>query len=226
MSIIIFPIFEACSKYTLDTYWQELFAEFASNKFPKGIKYDSKKHTLYVKKENGLGHTALLLPKEPEKAYTKIINLIKSNLNLRSQRDLYFLQEEFEQTKKDNIVITNVKEWKKIKSKVTKERLLFDFLYSLVEKYSLNMKEKKHLFSVITLSFLFKTLISDDIVYEGGRVINIKGLQFDKLTRSFSIVNSRKKKTCKTIEKNISNDSFSAICHKYVKDETERMLHV
>ena len=221
MSIIIFPIFAECSKYTLDSYWKELFNDFASNKFVKGVKYDSRKNLLFVKKDTG-EHTALAIPNEPQRAYLKIIDLLKNNLGLRSQRDMYFQQQEISKMKRENVILTNVLQWKKIKSKFMKERLLYNYLYSLVEKYSLNMKEKKHLFAVITLGFLFKSLISDDVIYEGGQVTNIKGLQFDAKTRAFSVVNNRKKKCTKQTEK--VSDSFATICHKYIKDEQEKKL--
>lgn len=218
-TIIVYPIFEECKRYTLDDYWKDFFSNCSNNKFPKGFTYDNSKKMMFVKNENGKGFKTFKIPTEAKQAYSKLLEIFRSH-GLKSTRDVYFEKEEYEKMKKTIYDAINVKEWKKIKSKSMKEKLLYDYLMKLVEKYSLTYKERSHLFSVISIAKAYKRISSDHIMYEDGEIKGIVGLVFNKQTRTFRVKNVCKKKPVKAVQ---PKDTFAIICEKYIKDEIEKM---
>ncbi len=215
--IAIFPIFEECKKYTLDRFWLEWFTNFAHNKFPPGVKYDDKHQSIIVK-ING-AREVVSLPETAEAVFTVMMDVMKK-LGLKSTRDLKIEKVEIENIKKQRKVDLDC-EFKKIKPKNLKDQLIMNYIISLKEKYNLNATEYNNVVSVIQLGFQFKSISSDDVVYENSKIMGIKGLMFNKITRVFSLP-SYAKMTVKP-EKISTVDKFSTTFNRFIKNNKARV---
>lgn len=216
--VVIFPLFEECKNYTLDRCWMDWFANFACNKFPSGVKYDPKHHNLILK--IGTKTTEVIaLPEDPPQLFTVLMTILKQKLGMRSSRDLKIQKEEMEAAIKHRSADLDC-DFKRIKPKHLKDQLIMNYIASLKEKYNLTRSEYNDTVSTIQLGFQFKSIVPDDVVYENGTILDIKGVHFDEQTRRFSTPAYAKLPS--KPEKQSSADKFLASLHKFIKDNNLR----
>lgn len=219
----IYPIFEKCMKFTLDSYWRDIFAGCAENKFPHGMKYNPSTHTLYVKKDAKKA-TPIVLPEKPVEVFKRMMTIFKTDLELISSRDIEIQSEELEDVKKHFTVEVNC-DWKKIKPRYLREQFIIDYVGKLRDKYSLTLIEVKKLLSTIHTGFQFKQLSSDDIDYSNGEILDIRGLEFDEKKRIFVINRPQRSGTTKN-ERNTKSTKFNGYCDHFLKDYQKRFKDV
>jgi hypothetical protein len=215
--IIIFPIFEECKSYTLDSCWIDCFSNFACNRFPPGVRYDAKHGNLVIK----IGKTieSIALPEESSQLFTTLMTIMKQKLGMRSTRDLKIQKEEIEHTIKQRNIDLEC-DFKKIKPKYIKDQLIMNYIISLKEKYTLNPSEYNSVVSLIQLGFQFKSLTSDNVVYQNGAIQSIDGLEYNVKKRKFTI--PPYPKVCAKVEKVSTADKFVTGIHKFIKDNNLR----
>ncbi len=215
---IIFPIFEECKHYTLDRCWIDTFSNFASNKFPPGVKYDPKHKILILR--IGKSTETITLPDEPEELFKLLMIVIKQKLGMRSTRDLKIQQDAIEhlQQQRSNEL---EHDFKKIKPKHLKDQLIMNYIMKLKSDYNLTPLEYSKTASIVQLAFQFKSITADDVVYEHGVILDIKGIVFNKKTRVFSTPAFPKIQT--KPEKISTADKFGSSMNKFVKDNLTRM---
>ena len=120
-------LFDECSLYTYDEYWQEIFSSCGRNKFPKGLSYNKVKRVVYIR--HGKLRETISLSLVPAEIFTTMMSLFRK-LGLKSPTDKF-------QTKLDIVTSQpslNIldREWKNI------PRYLKEILFSkFVKKNSL-----------------------------------------------------------------------------------------
>ena len=182
MGTLLYPIFEECKKYTLDSYWKDILSDCSINRFPMGARYDPKRNTLTIKTKS---HSSVhALPTEPVELYTVLVKIFREELGLKSDREVALQRDKLERIIEAR---NNAKEgeWKKIKTKLIRDEILMEFTEKLCKEYKLSGTETRKLHSLISLGFQFKSLISDDVVYEDGQITEIRGLEFDEKKKKF-----------------------------------------
>ncbi len=172
-------LFDECSLYTYDEYWQEIFSSCGRNKFPKGLSYNKVKHVMYIRQ--GKLRETVPLPHVPAEIFTTMMSLFRK-LGLKSPTDKY-------QTKLDIITAqpsANVldREWKNI-PRYLKEILFSRFVQKMSTRHTLSMKEKQMLFSFIELNINLKNIGPGDIKYINNEILAIKNLHFNHHKRKF-----------------------------------------
>lgn len=172
-------LFDECSLYTYDEYWQEIFSSCGRNKFPKGLSYNKVKRVIYIRQ--GKLRETIPLPLVPAEIFTTMMSLFRK-LGLKSPTDKY-------QTKLDIITAqpsTNIldREWKNIPRSL-KEILFSRFVQKLSTLHTLSMKERQLLFSFIELNINLKNIVPGDIKYINNEILSIKNLHFNKHKRIF-----------------------------------------
>lgn len=211
-----FPLFEECSKYTLDTHWKKIFIDCSQNKFPTNITYDSVNNSLFVRDNqknssiqyplNGLTETEV---------FSKMLEIFKS-LGMYSTREIrnYLIQ-----SKKKEEIPT---EWKKVRPKKAREILLVNFIKNKSEQFELSPRETKKLTSVIFVGLQLGEIKHTDIILKNGVIKRIVSLVIeetpdDEHTIYIEIPKSDKKE--KTQTQKISNTSkFYTHYEKFLKD--------
>jgi hypothetical protein len=173
---ILYPIFLKCCKYTSDSFWENIFEDLSYGKTPYGT-YISKNFLCcnYKKKEFSY---KIDKKKDPELLYKEIYTLLTDKLGLLSNK------EQIKRKKIFNDIEKNIKEsrksWNNIRKKNIKELLIELFVSDMKNKYSLTLKQSRKLLSIIFIGMVFKVITSKDIEYVDGKIINIKGIKFDK----------------------------------------------
>lgn len=208
--VIIFPIFDECKNYTLDKYWIDCFSNFASNKFPPGMKYDSANKNIIITHKDG-DEEVIAVPDDPPEAFTLLIKIMKQKLGMRSTRDIKIKQD----VKKPDSKC----EFKTIRLKHVRDQLIMDYIGSLREKYNLTTSEYNIAVSSINLGFQFKSITPDNVVYEDGQITHIKGLTFDTSKRRFILPSYAK---VQKSEKPASIDTFVTGMKKYIRENNIR----
>ena len=149
------------------------------------------------------------------------MKVMKQKLGMRSTRDLKIQKEEIEHVIKQRSIDLEC-DFKKIKPKHLKDQLIMNYIISLKEKYGLSAAEYNIAVSVIQLGFQFKSITSDNVLYENGEIQSIEGLEFDKKKRKFTLPSYAKIPT--KVEKISTTDKFITAMHKFVKDNNLRAL--
>src|SRR5207253_3397236 len=179
---IIYPHILACRDLTLDPYWKEIITSCASNKFPKGVKYDNIRGIIHVRYEGSGGKScgteSIVLPDKTEELYSKLMHSFKNLIGLRSPSDIKLGRDVLEDIRKKNEIDIDC-EWKKLKPRFFKNYILMNYAISKIYEHNLPPKKSNTLYKLIQLGFQFKQLSSDDIEYKKGTITNIKGLKYD-----------------------------------------------
>ena len=215
-------MFEECQKYTFDAYWKDVFHLCACNKFPKGVRYSSQTNTLTIKTSNKL--ESFDLPTSSKELVFVLISLFREKLRMFSPSDLQIKQSEFDKIKQEHHVEVDC-EWKKLKPKSIKEIIKMNYIIELSKKYQLTQKEQKQLLNTINLAFHFKKLSSDHIEYSNGKILNIKGLEFDEEKREWYVTNKMQESSSSNSEtKKTSQQNFNSCIDKWIREVRARQL--
>lgn len=208
---VVHPIFTECQEYTLDPYWRDIFSRCACNRFPRGVRYDGKKNTIYLKLPGGIGGKKefFVLPREPTRVFEIMMEIFRS-IGLRSQKDLQLQKDEMEKIRKARCIDLDC-HWKDLKPRYLKERMILNYVLTIQREFNLSQKEAKRLLNTIHLGFQLKQLTSDDVKYEKGRILDINSLEIDGEKRAFTIV-----KPIKTSHKNDKPSSGGSFPHIFV----------
>lgn len=192
-----------CQEYTTDAHWKEIIYSCACNKFPRGIKYDHTKNTLYIRYDfSGKSHNeTIVLPTLSvenvneeanelviKETYKTLMYVFKNLLNLRSDTDVNNSKNILEDIRKQNEVDLDCT-WKKLKPKSVRNHILMNYAISQAELFELNSKQAIVLYRLILLGFQFKQISSDDVKYKKGKILDIKGIEFNEDTQFFILTN-------------------------------------
>lgn len=172
-------IFDECSLYTYDEYWQEIFSSCGRNKFPKGLSYNKVKRVIYIRQ--GKLRETIHLPRAPVEVFTTMMDLFWK-LGLKSPTDKFQTRLDIV-TSQPSVNILD-REWKNIPRHL-KEILFNKFIQKLSTLHNLSLKEKQLLFSFIELHINLKNIIPSDIEYNNNEILSIKELKFNKHQRKF-----------------------------------------
>ena len=172
-------LFDECSLYTYDEYWQEIFSSCGRNKFPKGLSYNKVKRVIYIRQ--GKLRETIPLSLIPAEIFSTMMILFRK-LGLKSPTDKF-------QTKLDIITSQpsiNIldREWKNIPRHL-KEILFSKFIKNLSTLHNLSLKEKQLMFSFIELHINLKNIVPSDIKYTNNEILSINDIHFNKHRRNF-----------------------------------------
>ncbi len=175
--VAVHPIFSKCREYTFDPYWKDIFARCSYNRFPRGIRYDGRKNTLYVRLPGGIiGKKEFFsLPKVAVDVFTTMMSVFRE-MGLCSQMDLEVKRDEMEKIREQRRVNLDCR-WKDLKPRYLKDRMIVRYVLHMKETYGLTQKETKKLLNTIQLGFQLKQLSSDHVKYQNGRILDIDGLE-------------------------------------------------
>jgi len=189
MSIALYPIFERCAKMTLDEYWKDIFCGASQNKFPKGVRYDSKSNTLFIRTQLQSGKIitdSVELGTSPESMFKIIQEVFRERLGIFSPLDIQVKRSEITEMRESCILSLDCG-WKDIKPRSLKELIITRYIINLKEKYNLNDRDAKKAYITLQLGFQLKQLCSDDVIYEKMSIKNIEGFVYDETTKEFKI---------------------------------------
>ncbi len=172
-------LFDECSLYTYDEYWQEIFSSCGRNKFPKGLSYNKVNRVIYIRQ--GKLRETIPLPLVPAEIFTTMMILFRK-LGLKSPTDKF--QTKLTITTAQPSINILDREWKNIPRHL-KEILFSKFIKNLSTLHNLSLKEKQLMFSFIELHINLKNIVPSDIKYTNNEILSINDIHFNKHRRNF-----------------------------------------
>lgn len=172
---IVYPIFLECCQFTDDVFWETIFEDLAYGKVPPGT-YINKDFLTCSYKNKEFSYK--IERKDAELLYNDIYQLLTEKLVIISQKEKIQRKILFEEMKK-NIKDSRLS-WISIRKKNIKDNLYEKYILEMKNKYQLNVKQCRYLFSLINVCITFKTITSKDIIYDNDKIIKIEGIEFDK----------------------------------------------
>lgn len=172
---IIYPIFLECCQYTTDAFWENVFEDLAYGKTPYGT-YISKDFLCCSYRKKDFSYK--IERKEAKKVYDEVHTLLVNKLGLISPQERVKQKKLFDEY--ENTMRFSRNSWSSIRKKSIKELLIELFVTRMKNKYSLTLKQSRHLLSVIFIAMVFKVITSDDIEYCDGSIQSIDGIEFSK----------------------------------------------
>ena len=163
MKKIVYPIFLECCQYTNSIFWENIFENLAYGKAPYGS-YISENVLCCSYKQKEFNYK--IEKKDSETVYKEVFSLLTNSLGIFSQQE-----------KVENDIKNSRKNWNDIKKNV-KELLIELYVSRMRNKYSLSIKQARHLLSSILIAIVFKAITVNDIDYSNGRINKIDGINF------------------------------------------------
>lgn len=172
---IVYPIFLECCQFAEDIFWENIFEELAYGKCPYGT-YISKGFLCcsYKNKE----FTYKIERKESKILYTDIYKLLTEKLGILSLKEKAQKKLAFHQLEKN--IQHSRDDWSSIRRKNIKDILYEKYVIDMKCKHNLTIKQARYLLAIISVSIMFKTITSKDIVYKDDRIVSIEGIEFSK----------------------------------------------
>jgi len=220
--VAVHPIFSKCREYTFDPYWKDIFARCSYNRFPRGIRYDGRKNTLYVRLPGGIGgkREFFSLPKEAVDVFTTMMSVFRE-MGLCSQMDLEVKRDEMEKIREQRRVNLDCR-WKDLKPRYLKDRMIVRYVLHLKETYDLTQKETKKLLNTIQLGFQLKQLSSDHVKYQNGMILDINGLEVED--KKFHV--TREIRKCNKTDKPNTTHRLQQAFENYLKESKKQKLKI
>jgi len=183
-----YSIFLQCSEFTEDPFWQQQFNECAHGKFPRGVKFkynqDTSSGILSIRRQTGQPTTYTINDHdEPEKVYNLIQNIFKT-MGIFSTTDDEIKKAEIEEIRAGCIT---EQEWKKIRRKKDRQRMIMDYAIEIKNKYDLTSKQTNHLYHTIQKGIASHAIESRDVVVKKGNITQIRTIDCDASGRFYCV---------------------------------------
>ena len=180
---IIHPIFEQCSQLSQDEFWSAIFMDCARGKFPRG--YSFKNNLLTHKKGNKI--STLELNSSPTDVFISTLRFFQTISGILSDADRKRKQDEEDIKLAEELEADFDMTWKDVKTEKLREVMIGEFINSLATRMKFNEEEKRELITTVKKGLMLKYFNSNNIVMEGGRIIEIDGLIFNRNTNMYEI---------------------------------------
>ncbi len=169
-----YPLIETASKHTDDSYWRSVISDIARNKCPKKVMVDSTKIQIHAKRNI---YVINYNDYSPELLVEEIKNNLKKLLNMYSELDIDQDQANINEQFAGFLNVTELNDWKKIKSKKLKEDLLVHYVIQLKKEFNMSWSiANKSLKILDDAIFNIRTHRSDDIEMRNGKLLNINDI--------------------------------------------------
>lgn len=178
---ILYPIFLKISQSLTDTFWVYLFEDIAYGICPFGTYIESETLSCNFK---GKQFRYIFSDKSEETIKNDLISIFTTKLNIYSKIDYLKNRTNFGKGLQLSYL-----SWKDIKKKSIKDILIENFVLSLKSKYNLSDMKTRKVLSLINMTFTFKLISTQDIIYDAKecKIIDIIGLNIDTLNAFFQL---------------------------------------
>lgn len=176
---IVYPFFLECKNYTLDPYYVDILESCAKAKFPKGFKLTNDR-TAIVNGQNGRQVYDLPIH-HPTELWCSLRKIFREELQLRSSSEFILTKSDVKRSRSLTLEKLEGNSWKELKSKKIKDQVILDFVVGKQKEYNLETESAKDLIARLNLHLnVLRNISPEDIEYENGNIVNVKGLSFNK----------------------------------------------
>ncbi len=169
---LLYSCFLACTDYTDDNFWKNIFEELAFGVCPSST-YINKNYI--ISNSRGKEFVYKINPDlEPETLFWDVYNLLSEKVGIKSTREI----EEYKQNidNSETIYVT----WSNIKKKTIRDAIILQYVLEQTDLYELSRSKSRELFNLINLGILLKFIVSKHIILNNGRIESIYGFLYSK----------------------------------------------
>jgi hypothetical protein len=176
-----YPKMMECAKQFMDNeYWYHQFKDLAYGHAPKKFSIDDQ-NIWCNKKQQMTMYKYINVPLE--KCAQDIKNLISTYSMSFSAKDTQEEEKKIEQIESQNKLVFLQNKWNKIKIKNERLLLLSNFAIRKQHEMNLNLTQMQRLHQTLVDAFyLFHTHKATDVIMDKGEVIDIKGIDYEKIS--------------------------------------------
>lgn len=172
MRVLVYPCFLACTEYTEDEYWKNIFEDLAFGITPQGA-YISK-HYIISNTKNKEFVYKINNEADAETVFFDIYNLFSEKLGIKSVQEI----EDYKNSIDSSELVFD--SWNSIKKKSIRDSIILNYVVRNSNEYELSRAKSKELLNTINLGILLKFISNKHIHYEDGEIKEIMGFEFDK----------------------------------------------
>lgn len=181
-SMIIYPIFLECCKYTNDDFWGNIFEQLSYGKCPSCFYISG--DTIYSSNKKKSFSFIINNGKHPRDIFEELRELVMTNTSLCSVMDTKEKRDKIS-AKVNKDEITDNTCWTEIRKKNLKEIFIIKYVIRMKTKYKLSWELARELYSIIQIGLITKTQGSKDIKFNNRRIQSINGIEYDKICGKF-----------------------------------------
>lgn len=205
---IQYPLFLEFTHQVKDVYWKLLYEDMAFGRFPSGV-YIQKDYFCCIHKGKEFSIELSDANTQPLYLFQQIHGLLQSKMGIQSEKEKNRLKEKMihQQTLKDET-----------QKRMIKDSTLTSFVLREGQRYNLSFSLIRKLFSLLIIGFMFRTILSKDVQFEGNEIQAIQGFTFsEKKVRLTKNVYYIKKSTLQTEGEKPDSQSLSSNWSKYLQ---------
>lgn len=173
MRVLVYPCFLACTEYTEDEYWKNIFEDLAFGITPQGA-YISKNYIISNTKNKEFVYKINNEAADAETIFLDIYNLFSEKLGIKSVQEI----EDYKNSIDSSELVFD--SWNSIKKKSIRDSIILNYVVRNSTEYELSRAKSKELLNTINLGILLKFISNKHIRYEEGEIKKIVGFEFDK----------------------------------------------
>ena len=203
---IIFPRYLELAELTTDQFWKDFFYACAMNKKTRHLLLNGNTVTTYDVRYK---KTIIKLPKDNTEALKIFQNLMKSELELFSEKDVKNQEDIFNRTHETYKL--EFSDWKQISHQRTKDNLLVNYCIRFAEENQQSILKRSKHFQLIKYALSFKHIKNTNIIISNSQIAHITGISLNPLT-----------KLC-TLDNMVSSDKNASWSEKKTKKIADEM---
>jgi hypothetical protein len=174
--ILKFPIFVKCKELEIVPFWKAFFDSCAYGQFPKGLILQG--NTFSYKKSKKKAAITCFVPDDPVEALKVVKHFMRNEVGVISVDELTKQRVNMNIAIRKNVISPDTT-WKEIRAPTTKHQMIVIYCFRIMESWNLTLAQTNNLFSTISVGLICGTLCSDDIILNGGTIVDIKGINHD-----------------------------------------------
>ena len=209
-NVIVYILFLECCQHTNDVFWKSVFKDLAYGKPPYGTFISNHKLCCNYKGKEFI--YKIESDKESKIVFNELHDIFNHTLGLFSNEETLLKKqkiESFHEIYTDN--------WANIKKNV-KLTMLHQFCIDCSDIYCFSIQTAKQMLSIITIGFLFKTILPQHIHYSNNKINSIDGIQCHKHSFTYNEHLIKIKQNKQTIQQlKFENAYMSDFWNKFIQ---------
>nr|QBK93792.1 MAG: uncharacterized protein LCPAC406_01060 [Pithovirus LCPAC406] len=193
--VIIHPLFQECETIVEDPFWKEMFIKMSMNKLPKGFRITDNKLVCHDRTKSQY----IPLIGSISEIAAKCMQFLREKANILSQIDKSEIRDSYLSIHKE---VNKSRSWNQIRLKPGEKRAaIIQFASEKASEHNLSNNQFDDLLTLINLNLYLGRLDNDDIDYQEGCIIKIKGIIIEN--NKFILDERRSLKRCRYKDKDL-----------------------
>lgn len=176
-AVVKYDIFAQCAKLEKVPFWITFFKKCSLGDFAKGLSY--KDGALQYKKLRRKAVLKVDIPQDPALAIDVVKEFVRKELQTISDDELTKKRIEMRIAIEQNVIPSDV-QWKDIRAPTQRQQMLNMYVWHHVENGYITTAEAENFIAIVTVGLATGALTSANILMEGGKIVDITGIDHNE----------------------------------------------